>query len=328
MPNMSECSFRRVGPPKLVDALKPGGDFHDLVELAKSEPLLDLHVRAFAEDEDKHIGHATLYLGLTQTISLHQRGHRFWLDGPRKTKTFGAICEPYFAEWSKRRFLEDLAAVSSSTKRAEYVARVIKAERNEGQGRWTGKEGELQAALASFPDQLELIDRECVLQHSNTDVRDEWIVDACTPAKAAAKQLGRTKKFGNELDGLAVDAAGRVLVIEAKDGADGPGVDWTPAQVNVYLRLFRRWVNEADAAHADLVAMLDQRRRLGFESTGVSLADPLLLVPVIVIKGPVPDLAGMRAVRSALARQGEPMPDLELWKYDGVSLVRSESPRQ
>lgn len=320
------CSFRRVGPPALRAALASDGPFHDLVELAKADPLLDLHIRAFAGDAGKHVGHATLYLGLTQVISLHQRGERFWLDGPRKTKTFGPICEPYFAEWTKRQTLEQLNAASPS--RAEYIAKAIAAERDQGRRHWTSREGELQAALSRWPDRFELLDRECVLQHSSDEIRREYIHHACGPAKAAAAKLGYKKGiekgFGNELDGLAIDSAGRVLVIEAKDGADTVGVGWTPAQVSVYIRLLQRWVTESVDAAADLDAMLAQRRELGFPSTGAEIAIPLKLVPVIVLKAPVADPKRanplMLEVKSALDAEGEGLDDVELWVADGGEL--------
>lgn len=321
-----DCSFRRVGPPELRAALAPGGAFHDLVELAKTEPMLDLHVRAFAGDAGERVGHATLYLGLTQVISLHQRGDRFWLDGPRTTKTFKAVCAPYFAGWTAPRPLDELNAAASA--RGEYIAKAIVAEREVGQGRWTRSEGALQAALSQWPERFELLDRESVLQHSSDDVRRTYITRACAPAKAAANKLGYTKGiekgFGNELDGLAVDVSKRILVIEAKDGSDVVGVGWTPAQVSVYLRLLQRWVNESPQAAADLQDMLEQRRQLGFPSSGTSVARPLHLVPVIVLKAPLADVPRanrmMRDVRGALADEGEMLNGLEVWVADGTEL--------
>lgn len=259
-------------------------------------------------------------------ISLHQRGDRFWLDGPRKTKTFKAVCAPYFAGWTAPRSLDELNAAASA--RGEYIAKAIVAEREVGQERWTRSEGALQAALSQWPERFEVLDRESVLQHSSDEVRRTYITHACGPAKAAAQMLGYKKGiekgFGNELDGLAVDASGRILVIEAKDGSDVVGVGWTAAQVSVYLRLLQRWVDESPEAGTDLEDMLEQRRQLGFSSSGTSVGRPLQLVPVIVLKAPVADVwranRMMRDVRGALADEGEHLQDLEVWVADGTEL--------
>jgi hypothetical protein len=130
------------------------------------------------------------------------------------------------------------------------------------------------------------------------------------------------KRFGNELDTLAVDAAGRLLVIEVKPGSPTPALAWTPCQVAVYTRLTRAWV-EQDPSYAREVVegMLHQRGALGLNGSAPALGSPIEIVPVIAVGLPVqnPKVAIRRfqQVQDALWACGEFLDDeLEVWGID------------
>jgi hypothetical protein len=325
-----EASFRRLAPSALLAALGPGGAFHDLVELSNSHPDLDLHLRALGFGQGDPKGHATLYLGLTKVLDLHQRGDHFWISTSATTKTFGPVCVAHgTSSWRVKQTLGELDEVSS--KRGLFINDVIEAEGTIGKGRWTKGEGATQSALSRLPEHLVLIDRECVIQHPNGTLLTKHLAQTAHSARAAAKAMqpknADVKRFGNELDAIAVDPAGRVLVIEVKDGKDTAGVGWTPAQVSVYLRMFRAWVDaDPEAAARDLRGMLRQRQAVGLEPAAAAIKTPLRLVPVVVLKAPLKNeqvaLSRFKETLAALAEQGETLDRLELWTVDDDSVTK------
>jgi hypothetical protein len=68
--------------------------------------------------------------------------------------------------------------------------------------------------------------------------------------------------------------------------------------------------------------MLDQARRIGLsgQPAAFTVAEPVTLVPVVAIGQPLksPTVANerMRLVRDALADNGVPLPELEVWSVD------------
>lgn len=346
----SEIYFDRRAPTALIEALAPGGRFHDLVP-APRDPRgpLDLHLRARDTDPQQPVdarpAHATLYLGLTRIIDLcFDGGHRFKLLGHSQSKTFTDTHARLFDEkWSRWQPLADLDAASKLS-RDRFADAVIERAR-QGKGRYLSKEGTLQAQLSRFPDRFVVIDRESVIGYRDNAARADFLAQARGPLEQAIDQLRQSGKawtrtravtpaqeeasapqrphsFGNELDALAVDRQGRLLAIEAKHGSDMGGVGWTPAQVAVYLRLFEAWI-EDDRAHAQRVlgAMLDQRHRLRPASDDPpALSEPLKVVPVIVIGGDTHNAKQankrMLAVSDALTAAGVELDDLELRQTD------------
>src|SRR4051794_18282398 len=109
---MTAPTFDRRVPKPLALALAPGGPMHDLVEIAHSDlgvdKGLDLRLRA----RPGHSGaRATLYLGLTQVLHVHQVGpERFKLQG-QLGASFKANLDPalFDPSWSVAQSLERLS---------------------------------------------------------------------------------------------------------------------------------------------------------------------------------------------------------------------------
>lgn len=352
-----EIYFDRRVPVQLVNALAPRGHFHHLVEIARARKPLDLHLRAL----EGGAAHATLYLGLTRVLDLHTDDReRFWITGQRgsrPTSRFREVYEKRFDQaWGRPQSLDDLARAWKSGDGRTYIEEAIAVA--DPRYMRPDREGFLQASLADRPDRFVLIDRESVVGfregakrryldealssirtavHSLAQSGEPW-TRTRAPSDAAERTTGptanrkprrRPKWFGDELDALAIDVQGRVLIIEAKGANDTGGVAWTPAQVAVYRRLFGAWAKErSDEAPSVLGGMLDQRKRLGLAPEDSSEpAEPLDLVPMIVIGGTLGRSAKtanarMLRVSEALAEAGEPLSALEVWQTDGQDMTK------
>src|SRR3954451_11238982 len=122
-----------------------------------------------------------------------------------------------------------------------------------------------KALLGRGTSDFGAIDREVVINFPSQPAKAAALAGEAAGIHAAREQLALTRRwaekekaFGDELDLLAVDRAGRVLVVEVKHGTDTGGVGWTPAQVALYLRLCQLWVDATPWAGSVLNGMLDQ----------------------------------------------------------------------
>ena len=126
---------------------------------------------------------------------------------------------------------------------------------------------------------------------------------------------------------LLVERDGGVLVVEVKHGGDTTGVGWTPAQVALYLRLVRQWVDGTPSAASILNGMLRQSAQVGLVTDrGFTVREPVELVPVIALGEPIgnPRVARerMRQVVAALAAQDVELDGLVVWLVgDAVAAV-------
>ncbi len=328
---MDGPTFDRRVPRELVEALAPGGPMRPLVDLARGETGtelgLDLRLRAVP---GRPGARATLYLGLTQVLHVHHHGaDRFRLRGQRGRGFAERLDLALFDDaWEQPQPLGRLARAWPAV--MAYVDAAVAA----APSRYLTAEGRLQARLGRGGPAFTAIDREVVVAFADQGAKDGALAAARGPVEAAREELGgvhrwarRTRAFGDELDVLAVDAAGRVLVVEAKHGADLGGVGFTPAQVAVYRRLLQAWVDASPSAPDVLDGMLEQAVEIGLVDGPVPrVARPLELVPVIALGAPVASPAAaderMRLVRDALAAHAVELPGLEVWVADGARIER------
>jgi len=300
---------------------------HALVELVHSDVGsangLDLRLRS-------RPGHtaarATLYLGLTQVLHVHHLGPDRYRLERQKGKGFAEKLDPTLFDpaWSQPQSLSRLAQAWPAV--MTYVHAAVRA----APSKYLSSEGRVQALLGRGTSDFGAIDREVVINFPSQPAKAAALAGEAAGIHAAREQLALTRRwaekekaFGDELDLLAVDRAGRVLVVEVKHGTDTGGVGWTPAQVALYLRLCQLWVDATPWAGSVLNGMLDQARRIGLSghSSEFTVAEPVTLVPVVAIGQPLknPKVANerMRLVHDALADHGVPLPGLEVWSVDG-----------
>jgi hypothetical protein len=140
--------------------------------------------------------------------------------------------------------------------------------------RWVRKEGLVQAAWMGISEPWVTLDREAVIGRTSTAARDQALdVPAVRSAFEAVDALAvaggwkrpAAPKGSNELDQLAVDPEGRLVLVELKAASSGE-VAVAPLQA---LRYVWEWHAALDAVLPALRALLTARRAVGLvpEST-------------------------------------------------------------
>lgn len=303
---------RRVSP-SLVNELSPNGAFAELARLARTWHLADLQLRGYT---GKSRCWATLYVGLTKVIDVFERNGTFWLAGKVADPTW----DPAWQSAHPASWFKDQLKVGDYLRGA--IGRVA--------DRFTN-EGAVQAMLCTRASHLfSVIDREAVIGFENAAARAR-LYEALQRPLANACRLDpstpwfKPRTFGGELDLLAVDDGGRLLVVEIKPGSATSGIAWAPLQATFYARLFRAWADEAGVgSRTTLESMLQRRITLNLSRDRIRpLSYPLDIVPVVAIGG-VPKspkaIGRLQHVQNALLDAGEGEGAMEVWQVEETVL--------
>jgi hypothetical protein len=309
---------------ELLNAIADDGALGGVLDLVRADRgLRDLQLRRVRGPECW----ATLYVGLVKLLDIRERNGRFRLDAHETARELGQFDE----RWRQAQPVEDLQNCWQEV--LTYLGTAISAVRPEH----IKAEGAVQAALCSgVADEFRVVDREAALTHVNTAVRSGTMAPVENALNEALSLAGREEpwwpsargkvSFGGELDVLAIDDVGRLLVVEVKPANAVAAIAKSPAQVALYATLWSMWLAETDDSTEVLQGMLDQRARLGLGRAG-PIVPPTAVTPVVAIgtgklsKEALPRLRQVaEAVQPVLQAQQSLQP-LELWFVDDAGRV-------
>ena len=93
------------------------------------------------------------------------------------------------------------------------------------------------------------------------------------------------KAIGNELDFLALDKDGNILLIEYKHGTNTSGIYLSPLQIGLYYDIFTDFRNNNPSGfNRTLLSMLTQKQRMGLINSGWRIPQELKsITPVLII---------------------------------------------
>lgn len=313
-PPRTSVYYDRTASDELRHELQPNGAFGYLVDFVNKHHLADIQFRSYPHTSACR---ATLYVGLTKVLDVHERHGAFWLQGKVSDPSWDpAWSGKHPASWFTRYPV------------AGYVDGAVRAVADQ-----FTKEGAVQAMLCTrAANLLTVVDREAVVGFVDDATRQaiyaelqDPLTNACTPTPSLPWFV--PKRFGGELDLLAIDDAGRVLIVEIKPGSATSGITWAPIQATFYARLFRRWAAEAGSQALQIInAMVQQRVELGLSRvSSAPLVEPLEFVPIVAIGGQPKSPAAlprMRHVQAALLSAGVGEQGLEVWEVEEAVRAR------
>lgn len=320
--------FDRVVTDELIRLLTETGA-RQLVELARTQdggpPLYDLQLRRRQRKpeqvETKSLREcwATLYYGLTKLIDLHERDGEAKLVSP----SYGnrASFDVAWSEWQDPdQLLRQWPRVS------KYLEDVVTSDAVDA--RFLSKEGPVHAALSSGrSDAFRVINREANPAFASDPVKKATLAGWVKPFNTVLAERSPGKrwwpkdvKVGAALDHLAVDIAGRLLIIEAKAGNAAAGeIAKVTVQAGVYAAMYADMLRDDPSAVDRLRTMLQQRVDLNLVTRGtLHLRDHTRVAPIIAIGWPHPSQEVRRRmweVASAVdaVRDPERIDPVEIW---------------
>lgn len=207
---------------------------------------LDVHLR-----EDDHV-HA--YCGLTRLVDASLKGGRIRVCSHQTYKK-QPCAVGLFRNW-------DLREPGFESALERYLAKVAVAAAQ------TKREGSVQAAWASVKSPWTLLDREAVIGYDSTKAQSAARASAKVAAARGAVALLADSwanlphdMTGAELDQLAVDGVGNLVLLELKfEGASPDSIYYAPLQLLQYVH---EWHGAFDTLRNDLNRLRDARVELG-----------------------------------------------------------------
>lgn len=248
-------SYDRAPSEKLQKLLSPGEFLAPLLdkrEVAGCE--LDVHFR-----RDDHV---KVYCGLTSLLEVNRVGDKIKFVAA-DTYTKQACAKGLFRTWrvAEPGFAKALDA---------YLEDVVVNEK-----KWIEGEGRVQEAWSRATEYWIPFDREAVLKYKpEKDGMEAKKFDQVDKAHAELKNIAESQDWAilpdkgnkrNEIDQLAVDLKGRLVIVELKD-ASASGVYYAPFQLLQYVW---EWDSALKLVQGQLQALIDARKGLGLTPCSV-----------------------------------------------------------
>lgn len=331
-----DMRFDRVVTDELLRLLTET-QARQLIDLARTQdggpPLYDLQLRrnqpqpGRAETTTHRECWATLYYGLTKLVDLHEREGRAKIT----SASYDHLAE-FDDDWSS---WQDPGLLLRQWPRVAKFLDELTTDGHVGASALS-KEGPVHAGLSSGnSDAFRVINREANPAFASAPVRKKRLAGWVAPFNEALGGFPERESWwptdvrvGAALDHLAVDIAGRLLIIEAKAGNASAGeIAKVAVQAGAYAAMYADMLNEDADLVPRLRTMLQQRVDLKLVPSGrLHLRDQTRVVPVVALGYPAPSAevqrrmwAVARAVTSAVDR--ERVDELEVWFLDHLGRI-------
>ena len=283
---MTKMYYDRVLSPKFAQLLEIGGELRWLFDFVKERPDLDLLI-----GKNNDIQWISVYRGLSRCVTINEKGK---ING---AKAYKQICPDLYG--STLGFEKELKKLLSIIEKEPKFDRYYKNKKAKD-----GKEGYFQnefsrkyGILSDSNSEFVIIDKEVVIGYENKTIKEELL----TPQKekyeemfrkissSDSKRYGSTeKRFGNELDFLALDKNGNILLIEFKHGGkkgNTSGIYLSPLQIGLYYDIFTDYYKNYKKEFKDVIfKMLKQKQEIGVISKEWQCPKSInKIIPVLII---------------------------------------------
>lgn len=141
-----------------------------------------------------------------------------------------------------------------------------------------------------------IIDKESVIGFENIDTKNSILIPVQEKyrniynvlSKNNPKEYGidlSKKSIGNELDFLAVNSNGDILLIEFKHGSNTSGIYLSPIQIGLYFDIFSIYAEQyKDIFENTIIQIVDQKKHIGLIPSNFQFPNKInKIIPVLVI---------------------------------------------
>jgi len=277
--------YNRTISQTFSNLLEPKGQLRWLFDFVKDKDELD-----FLIGKNNLKEWISIYRGLSRVLSIIKTGDQ------NKIKLDGA--EAY------KKILPCLYGIKSTTENfsteLNNLVEIVSGDSQFDRYYNNRKEGFYQNMLSrrcgicsDINNEFVIIDKEVVIGYLNQKEKDKLLGPiqlrykrlqkkvSSLNSKRFGKNLGN-KPIGNELDFLALDKKGNVLLIEYKHGKNTSGIYLSPLQIGMYYDIFNK-LPKKDLENA-IFKMLDQKQNIGLINKDWVRPSVLKgIIPVLII---------------------------------------------
>ena len=227
--------------------IEPGGELRWLFDFVKNQEDLDFQIGRNNAQE-----WISVYRGLSRIITIQPRKEKIVIDGANTYKDIAKSknINLYGLKNPGNNFSVDFEAMLTIVRNDKNLEAYYDC-RKEGfyQNEFSRKFG----ITGNKDSDFVIIDKEAVIGYSGgTPEKEKEFLPLQISyrelfgaiSKNDSKRYGQNlqnKSLGNELDFLALDKEGNILLIEYKDGSNTSGIYRSPIQIGLYYDIFKRY---------------------------------------------------------------------------------------
>lgn len=264
--------------------LEPNGDLRWLFDLVHQCPDLD-----FLIGKTNSKQWISIYRGLSRVLTILSTSNPdvIRLDGANAYKNISS--DLYGQKKLPVNFYNGLrrlvTAVSADSKFNRYY-------NNKKEGYFQNELSRKFGICGQPNDDFVIIDKEAVIGYENIQEKNNMYGKIHAGYKKLQKELSQKdakrfgtglekKAIGNELDFLALDKQGNLLLIEYKHGSNTAGIYLSPLQIGMYYDLFCQLPR--DELDKSVYSMLEQKKKYGLINPHWKTPAIKDIVPVLII---------------------------------------------
>jgi len=276
--------YNRTISTGLSKLLENGGELRWLFDFVKNHKELDFLI---GKNSSKEWG--SIYRGLTRIITiLPYHNSSIFIDADSKYKNISPNI--YGVKNTNENFQNDIENLITQIEENRQFDRYFK---NMKEGYYQNELSKRYGICGSASDDFVIIDKEAVIGYSNQAEKNNLLgniqqkykqlqreISILNPERYG-KDLGK-KAIGNELDFLALDKEGNILLIEYKHGTNTSGIYLSPLQIGMYNDIFTSFPkNELEIA---VFEMLEQKQKIGLINPSWKKPNCIKdIIPVLII---------------------------------------------
>lgn len=275
--------YNRTISKDLSSLLEENGQLRWLFDFVKERKDLD-----FLIGKNKSKEWISVYRGLTRIISITlKRNSIVCINGDKAYKNI--LPGLYGNQSVNNNFQNDIEYLISQIEQNSKFDRYYK---NKQEGYYQNELSRIYGICGKPDDDFVIIDKEVVIGYSSVAVKNilfgdiqqkykqlQRDISAFNPERYG-KDLGK-KSIGNELDFLALDKEGNLLLMELKHGTNTSGIYLSPLQIGMYADIHNKFKEELGYA---VFEMLEQKQKIGLINPNWKKPNSIKdFIPVLII---------------------------------------------
>lgn len=276
--------YNRTISQNFAGLLETGGKLRWLFDFVKNRTDLD-----FLIGKNNAKEWISIYRGLTRIITITPKDiNTIKIDAAKKYKSISPNL--YGVKSINENFQNDIIKIISLIEKEPQFNRYYN---NKKEGFYQNELSKIFGTHCSPNSDFVIIDKEAVIGYSNKPQKASIFGSIQQKYKQLQKDISLidpkrygknlvTKSIGNELDFLAIDKEGNILLIEYKHGTNTSGIYLSPLQIGLYYDIFTTLPKKV--LEFAVFEMLEQKQRIGLINKNWSKPACIKdIIPVLII---------------------------------------------
>lgn len=276
--------YNRTISKELASLLEKSGELRWLFDFVKNHSELD-----FLIGKNNSKEWISVYRGLTRIVSISKsKKSTIQISGAGKYENL--VPNLYGRKQKNENFQKGIELLINQIEQDRSFDRYYN---NMKEGYYQNELSRKYGIYGSPDSAFVIIDKETVIGYKDTAEKNDIFGSIQHKYKLIQKLISQdnpkrygkdleSKAIGNELDFLALDKAGNILLIEYKHGNNTSGIYLSPLQIGLYFDIFTKYP-KPDLESA-VLEMLEQKKKTGLINPDWKVPDTIKeIIPVLII---------------------------------------------